>query len=157
MRLRLLFSGMAAAGIGLLGGCTFVHPMRHPAMPGDDPRLLEPGADRAAVEQALGKPIRVWQPNDEVSYGLYLFHDPVKEYDTNRALTAVVDVASAGIAEADMAIVKSEERKQHYDWRPVHLWWIGFDRRGRVFGHFAEYDILPEHRPSVPSPAKAKP
>jgi hypothetical protein len=57
--------------------------------------------------------------------------------------------------EAEMAVQLHKERKQ--DWRPIRKWWIGFDRKGKVFGHIAEYDTLPEHPPSTPGPAQPKP
>jgi hypothetical protein len=145
----LLLSAIALAAVGLLGGCMIVSPPRRNAVPGDDLRLLEPGADRAAVEKALGKPFRAWQPNDEVVYGFYAFHDPVEEWVANRALVVAAEVVTLGTVEARVAVDRMEASKQHQDPRPVRNWWIGFDRQGKVFGHYPQFAILPEHPPQT--------
>ena len=145
-----LLTGLAAAGVLLLSGCAVVEQARD--IPGDDPRLLEPGADRTAVEKALGNPLRVWEPNGEVTYGLYNFRATLKGGGIGATLGAAsLDIMTLGLMEGMYAADRDQDRdKWHWHSQPRGVVWIGFDRQGRVCGHFREFDILPEHVPAAP-------
>jgi hypothetical protein len=143
-RLLLVLAIVATAP---LSGCSVVNPPKREAVPGDDPRLLEVGADRADVEKAMGKPLRVWRPNDEVTYHFYAFHDPLAAWEANRAIVIAGEIITLGTIEADRLIWDWEARQNPQDPRPVHFWWIGFDRGGKVFGHYPQFAVLPEHCP----------
>ena len=140
--------GLAFLAVAL-GGCGAVDMTRD--LPGSDQRKLERGAARAEVEQALGAPLRVWQPNGEVAYGLYRVRDAVKG-STGEALGfATVDVITLGLTEIIYATGKDVPPGQtDSTWRPrpFRLAWIGFDQQGRVFGRYREFDVLPEHPPA---------
>jgi hypothetical protein len=143
--------------IGMLGGCMIVSPPKRDAVPGDDPLLLETGASRAAVEQAMGKPLRVWSPNNQVSYGLYKFHDPLEAWEANRGIVVAAEVITFGTIEADRMIWDWEAKQNPEDLRCVTYWWIGFDRWGKVFGHYSQFEILPEHPPQQFPTASVRP
>jgi hypothetical protein len=103
MKLRTLRILVPLAAFALAGGCDTINPA--------NASLLLTGMDRAAVEKVFGKPMRVWQPNREVTYAQYLAGRP----------------GSGG--------------------HVAHFTWVGFDREGRVFGHYGEFDLLPDHVP----------
>jgi hypothetical protein len=50
-----------------------------------------------------------------------------------------------------------EAKQNPQDLRCVHLWWIGFDQCGKVFGHYSEFAILPEHPPQKLAPGSSLP
>jgi hypothetical protein len=132
----------------LLGGCVAMEMAS--GAPGDDlPALVKPGTDRAVVEKALYAPLRTWQPNAEVSYGLYSYSSTGKGSLGMGALMATLDVCTLGAFEIALKEDKHEDPRARARGMgtagPSHLIWIGFDHEGKVCGHYHEFDILPEH------------
>ena len=146
MSIRPILQLLLVGAVSLDTGCMAVKLAR--TIPGDDPRLIQGGADRAVVERALGPPWRTWQPNERVHYQLHPFRSELKGSHGDAAGFAIVDVLTLGVLEVADAVDTSKNRMsdRKRDQRYVMLW-LGFDAGGHLFGVYPEFSVLPEEPP----------
>ncbi len=113
-----------------LSGCSVYMASQGSTAP--DVSVIEIGQHRAAVDEALGKPIsftRKWQ-GDEAEY---IYFGPSEHHYGRAALYAVADIVTIGLAEF---VTTPAEHMQREQFRVIVI----YDRNGRVseYTHYSK-------------------